>query len=113
MSDASEVGWDAGIRTPITCSRGRCPTVERRPSTSRTRRAGETRLYPPALARGQACALDAGAGSSSAQIAGTAAIRRLVTTAGRATVVAVRRAAALLFLLAAMACHAALPARFP
>jgi hypothetical protein len=28
----AKVGWDAGIRTPITCSRGRCPTVERRPS---------------------------------------------------------------------------------
>ena len=26
-------GWETGIRTPITCSRGRCPTVERSPST--------------------------------------------------------------------------------
>ena len=25
-------GWDVGIRTPITASRARCPTVERRPS---------------------------------------------------------------------------------
>jgi hypothetical protein len=29
------IGWEAGIRTPITCSRGRCPTVGRPPSTSR------------------------------------------------------------------------------
>ena len=27
-----EIGWEAGIRTPITCSRGRCPTVGRPPS---------------------------------------------------------------------------------
>ncbi len=25
-------GWDVGIRTPITASRARCPTVERRPN---------------------------------------------------------------------------------
>src|SRR5437773_5018601 len=30
-----EVGWEAGIRTPITCSRGMRPTVGRPPSTSR------------------------------------------------------------------------------
>ena len=30
-----EIGWEAGIRTPITCSRGRCPTVGRPPSASR------------------------------------------------------------------------------
>ena len=29
------LGWEAGIRTPITCSRGRCPTVGRPPSASR------------------------------------------------------------------------------
>jgi hypothetical protein len=34
---AERSGWDAGIRTPITCSRGRCPTVERRPSRWRPR----------------------------------------------------------------------------
>ena len=26
------IGWDVGIRTPISASRARCPTVERRPS---------------------------------------------------------------------------------
>src|SRR5690348_13373391 len=28
-----EIGWEAGIRTPITASRAPCPTVERPPST--------------------------------------------------------------------------------
>ena len=31
-SAASKVGWEAGIRTPITWSRATCPTVERPPS---------------------------------------------------------------------------------
>ena len=29
-----QVGWEAGIRTPITWSRATCPTVERPPSTA-------------------------------------------------------------------------------
>jgi hypothetical protein len=33
-------GWDVGIRTPITASRARCPTVERRPSKALGRAAG-------------------------------------------------------------------------
>jgi hypothetical protein len=33
-------GWDVGIRTPITASRARCPTVERRPSKALCRAAG-------------------------------------------------------------------------
>jgi hypothetical protein len=32
---ANEVGWEAGIRTPITWSRATCPTVERPPSSTR------------------------------------------------------------------------------
>src|SRR5436189_2601931 len=31
----SEVGWEAGIRTPIPWSRATCPTVGRPPSASR------------------------------------------------------------------------------
>ena len=31
------LGWEAGIRTPITASRARCPTVERPPSTESRR----------------------------------------------------------------------------
>ena len=38
---AAHVGWDVGIRTPITASRARCPTVERRPS-----RWSETLIIP-------------------------------------------------------------------
>ena len=34
----TKVGWDVGIRTPITASRARCPTVERRPITPGARR---------------------------------------------------------------------------
>ena len=34
---SGEIGWDARIRTPIACSRGRCPTVERRPSAEEQR----------------------------------------------------------------------------
>ena len=37
-------GWEAGIRTPITASRARCPTVERPPSLGRTCRAGTPSL---------------------------------------------------------------------
>jgi hypothetical protein len=32
-----KIGWEAGIRTPITASRARCPTVERPPSNGRRR----------------------------------------------------------------------------
>ena len=39
---SEEVGWEAGIRTPITCSRGRCPTVGRPPSTGRASPLAET-----------------------------------------------------------------------
>jgi hypothetical protein len=38
-------GWEAGIRTPITCSRGRCPTVGRPPSASRGAEAARTSDY--------------------------------------------------------------------
>ena len=31
------IGWEAGIRTPITWSRATCPTVERPPSSGRSR----------------------------------------------------------------------------
>jgi hypothetical protein len=40
----SKDGWEAGIRTPITCSRGRCPTVGRPPSTSQRSEGGKFRL---------------------------------------------------------------------
>ena len=39
-SEAREVGWEAGIRTPITASRARCPTVERPPSIGASAGAG-------------------------------------------------------------------------
>ncbi len=40
-------GWEAGIRTPITASRARCPTVERPPSEEPKRRA-EPLIIPAA-----------------------------------------------------------------
>jgi hypothetical protein len=36
----AKAGWEAGIRTPITASRARCPTVERPPSSGRILQAG-------------------------------------------------------------------------
>jgi hypothetical protein len=36
----AEAGWEAGIRTPITCSRGMRPTVGRPPSAGRAFRVG-------------------------------------------------------------------------
>ena len=41
-------GWEAGIRTPITASRARCPTVERPPSRCRN-----LRVYPGPYPRGK------------------------------------------------------------
>src|SRR5829696_660884 len=38
LSCEMRCGWDVGIRTPITASRARCPTVERRPSRKRNLR---------------------------------------------------------------------------
>ena len=38
-------GWEAGIRTPITASRARCPTVERPPSNALVERR-ETTIIP-------------------------------------------------------------------
>ena len=38
------VAGETGIRTPITCSRGRCPTVERSPSTEDRRSLNRTKL---------------------------------------------------------------------
>jgi hypothetical protein len=36
LSGELRIGWEAGIRTPITWSRATCPTVERPPSRVRT-----------------------------------------------------------------------------
>jgi hypothetical protein len=44
-------GWDVGIRTPITASRARCPTVERRPSRGKTRQAGNPDYTGPSTGR--------------------------------------------------------------
>ena len=51
------IGWEAGIRTPITASRAPCPTVERPPSDRPQISAGQE----PPIVSGACCERQAGA----------------------------------------------------
>ena len=58
MMRSYQIGWEAGIRTPITWSRATCPTVGRPPSTSRNARTGTFDYSRIEITTGQARRLE-------------------------------------------------------